>query len=695
MRLSIAVFLTTVMATSNVLAQYQPGVNNNITLLGHLHQYNGYANVWGYTDSEGNEYALLGTDIGLSVINVTDPANPVEVDFVPGPLAPPYHWREIKTFSHYAYVVSEGTTPNQFAGLQVVDLSTLPDSVRSFHSVLWPGVNSTNARAHTVTVDDAGYLYIQGGTTTKGTGGVDAGVRIFSLANAWVPVSVSFYSPRYVHDSFVKNNILFNSNIFDGGHVDILDVTDRSRPRLLTSIIYPQGFTHNSWTTEDGKYLFTTDENEGLTVKVWDIRVLWDGNPANDNSIELVAEYIGDKTQIAHNVHIKGDHAFISHYVEGVKVLDIADPTDPVEVGYYDTFPQPGNGYMGAWGVFPYFPSGNFVVSDMQTGLYVLQFDGAKAGGVQGKVTDIETGGELAGVALYFVEANKKAQTDFNGDYKLRTNSGRHTIVLSRIGYFSNTLTVDIPPGAENLRLDIQLQPENAFIAFDVDSIRIVVPPDEIKQTTFSILNTGTGTLRFSIRDSVDFGGSSNAKFGSASQAERKETMAVSQNDAPWLSTSPESGAITGLGSQEITLTFDAGGLPEGSYPAWLIVHSNDPIKLESVIPVIMEVRPAVSVHDQPQVPFEFVLAQNQPNPFRLSTQFDYSLSAPSRVELKIYNLSGQLVKTLISGQQAGGFHSVRWNATDERGEPVAGGVYLYMLATPVQQITRKLLLMK
>src|SRR5262245_37034367 len=87
---------------SSGFSQYQPGVNNNLTLLGHLHQYQEYSNIWGYTDPQGREYALLGTDIGLSIVNITDPRHPVEVAFVPGP--GPTAWREIKTFQNVAYV---------------------------------------------------------------------------------------------------------------------------------------------------------------------------------------------------------------------------------------------------------------------------------------------------------------------------------------------------------------------------------------------------------------------------------------------------------------------------------------------------------------------------------------------------------------------------------------------------------------
>jgi len=80
---------------NNGLAQYVPGINNNVTLLANMDDYNVYSNIWGYIDSLGNEYALIGHDAGTSIINITDPASPVEVTMIPGPTGPTTIWREI------------------------------------------------------------------------------------------------------------------------------------------------------------------------------------------------------------------------------------------------------------------------------------------------------------------------------------------------------------------------------------------------------------------------------------------------------------------------------------------------------------------------------------------------------------------------------------------------------------------------
>ena len=91
---------------------------NNVTFLSNLNQYPsvGYNDIWGYVDGSGNEYALLGVENGTSIVNVTDPANPVQVVFIPG--GSTSAWRDIKTWGNYAYVVSDFTSDGLIDRLQ-------------------------------------------------------------------------------------------------------------------------------------------------------------------------------------------------------------------------------------------------------------------------------------------------------------------------------------------------------------------------------------------------------------------------------------------------------------------------------------------------------------------------------------------------------------------------------------------------
>jgi hypothetical protein len=78
-------------------------------------------------------------------------------------------------------------------------------------------------------------------------------------------------------------------------------------------------------------------------------------------------------SSIIHNIYVKDHFAHISYYTDGYVVLDVTNPVAPVEHGAYDTYAGPDNIFDGAWGVYPFAPSGRVYVSDISTGLYVLE----------------------------------------------------------------------------------------------------------------------------------------------------------------------------------------------------------------------------------------------------------------------------------------------------------------------------------
>lgn len=89
-------------------------------------------------------------------------------------------------------------------------------------------------------------------------------------------------------------------------------------------------------------------------------------------------------------------------------------------------------------------------------------------------------------------------------------------------------------------------------------------------------------------------------------------------------------------------------------------------------------------------IPDEFMLAQNYPNPFNSSTRIHFALPEASRISLKIYNMAGQLVSTLIDGYREAGWHEVSWDASD-----LATGLYVYRLEVGEQNLTQKAILLK
>lgn len=316
------------------------------------HNSNLYSAIWGYTAPDGKEYAILGCADGTAFYNISDTNNITESDFVPGLTS---LWREFKTFGTHAYIVSEAFG----SGLQVVDLSYLPDSVRLVNTITFPGY----ARTHTIS-QEGPYLYLNGGDYNGG------GIFIFDLtSNPVNPLKRGNWYQHYIHDCRVVNDTIWAAAIFDG-YIYVIDAVNKDSMRTITSWFnLPNPGPHNTALTGNGNYLFVTDEINfpPKQLKVWDV--------TNLNNPVLRRTWLppGIDSSIGHNIEIYGNYALLAHYSAGVRLLDITDPPNPVEIAWYDTYP-PDNGYNfdGCWGVY-LFPSGKIIASDRQTGLYVLK----------------------------------------------------------------------------------------------------------------------------------------------------------------------------------------------------------------------------------------------------------------------------------------------------------------------------------
>ena len=94
-------------------------------------------------------------------------------------------------------------------------------------------------------------------------------------------------------------------------------------------------------------------------------------------------------------------------------------------------------------------------------------------------------------------------------------------------------------------------------------------------------------------------------------------------------------------------------------------------------------------------VPNTYVLYQNYPNPFNPETRISYQLPRAGQVSLVIFNVTGQVVRRLVDGDQTPGSHVLTWNGVDELGRPVASGIYFYQLIAGEFREVRKMLLLK
>ena len=301
---------------------------------------------WGYTAPGGRRFALTGTSVGLSIVEVTDPEHPRNVGVVPGPAN---QWREVKTYGGYAYVTTEARV-----GMDIVDLRD-PDRPRQVQT--W---NRTFDSAHSLWIDEErGLLYAHG--TATGMHVLDVG------RNPEDPPEVGRFADFYIHDSYGRGTTLYAAAIRDG-FIALLDVSNPAGIREIARFFTGGRFTHNCWLTRDGRYLFTTDERISRPMEGWDL--------IDPLAPRKVSEYIAAPGTIPHNVMVDGDRLLLSHYTEGVHLLDVTDPEHPRLLGFYDTYPGVSGGFNGDWGAYIFPGSDLILASDIEGGLFVIGYTG-------------------------------------------------------------------------------------------------------------------------------------------------------------------------------------------------------------------------------------------------------------------------------------------------------------------------------
>ena len=334
---------------------------------------------WGWTDSlDGKEYALMGLDDGTAFVDISDPEVPLYLGKLPSATVNS-SWRDIKVYEDYAFIVSEA--PGH--GLQVFDLSKLRSAKtqQTFDSDL--NFNEFG-NAHNIAINkESGFAYVLG---SKLFDGGPAFIDINSPLNPSIVGGYSFSS--YTHDAqvvkyhgpdtrFKEKEILFGSNSIGGenNQLIILDVTDKKKPELISSIEYSNaGYTHQGWISDDHKYFFLGDELDELKIghrtktRVFDIQNL--ENPIIHNT------YYGQTASIDHNLYVKGSKIYMANYTSGMRVVDFNNISDNDfrEEGYFDTYPSDNStNFFGAWNVYPFFSSGVILISDINYGLFIVK----------------------------------------------------------------------------------------------------------------------------------------------------------------------------------------------------------------------------------------------------------------------------------------------------------------------------------
>ncbi len=173
-------------------------------------------------------------------------------------------------------------------------------------------------------------------------------------------------------EDYVGKEICFGAN---ETALSIADVSDKDNPVAVASATYPNSaYLHQGWVSDDHRYFYMNDELDELAGVVERTRTLvWDIADLDDPI--LVKEHLGTNAASDHNLYVQGDLMYQSNYASGLRILDISDPENPVEVGYFDTVSvgEDAPGFAGSWSNYPYFESGIIIVTSMREGLFVLK----------------------------------------------------------------------------------------------------------------------------------------------------------------------------------------------------------------------------------------------------------------------------------------------------------------------------------
>lgn len=473
---------------------------NKVDLVSHVPLPSGTSgsDVWGHVDLNTNsEYAIMGYSDGTRVYHLADPNNPVLVGHVRGKNT---SWRDIKVYQYYdeqlsAYQAYAYITAEENDGIQIIDLNNLPTSVSLANT------NRDINTAHNVYISNLDYSLNTSltGLAPKlqivGADRYGGAFTSFDLTNAKTPVQS--YKPsqssrsNYTHDatSMMVDDIRASRDCinsrqgicdvfidFNEDEIRIWDATDSSKTQRLGQVGYDDvakssQYVHSGWWHENKRYVYVQDEfdeNTGglnTTVRILDLADLT--NPT------IVGKWTSNNRTIDHNGFVKGNRYYMSNYERGLTILDISNPTAPQEVGYFDTFPSSDNpSFNGAWGAYPYLPSGNILISDINSGLYLVK-DNTRQNLAQASMSSAQQSVDRGNTVTINVNkpmaVNQTATVEFqlvngsavlNQDYRLENTS--QTLTWPANDSNAKTITINVLNTGKSKQSDFFVKLHNA-----------------------------------------------------------------------------------------------------------------------------------------------------------------------------------------------------------------------------------------
>jgi len=376
--------------------------------------------IWGWTDvTTGREIAIVGFTNGTAFVDVTDSENPVYLGKLNSHNGGVDSWRDMKIYNDHAFIVADGSG-NSTHGMQVFDL-------RQLRNISNPPVQFSETahfgefgNAHNIAInEDTGFAYVVGSNQCSG------GLYMINIGNPQSPSFAGCFSQDgYTHDTqcvvYSGPDTRYTGReicvAYNEDTITIVDVTSKSNPVQLSRSPYSGSrYTHQGWFLNDSQqYLIMNDELDEQGFGSNTVSHLWDASSLT--APFEVGRYTGPTAAVDHNLYTLNDYVFEANYRAGLRILSSERITQGTldEVAWFDVVPNSDSPqFSGLWSSYIYFASGNVIVSDIESGLFVLRPDWQAIG----EPEEPEEPEDPTGVVVYQddFESGSNWQTNPNG----------------------------------------------------------------------------------------------------------------------------------------------------------------------------------------------------------------------------------------------------------------------------------------
>ena len=314
---------------------------------------------------------VVGLRDGLHMVDLADPTAPADLGHLPPRYPGDENYNDVKVYQAegggvYAFVASS------VRGVVVADVTDPADPVEV---TVFPDPIIGTARVNVHT------LFLEGDRLYVANVSI-AGVQIFDVSDPTDPALLGEYVyplvttlGGYVHDLSVRDQIAY-LNYWNVG-MQVVDTTDPAEPRLIDRFDgYTRRTSHSNWVTEAGGRLVAVhgDEDFDAHVRIVDV------DPASETAFQEIGSYQTRPQVSVHNIMAVGERALVAYYQDGLRVLDLADPTAPVEIAHYASWTGVGDDvglgfFEGAIGVDHDAERELVLLADTHRGLIVLTLD--------------------------------------------------------------------------------------------------------------------------------------------------------------------------------------------------------------------------------------------------------------------------------------------------------------------------------